>query len=355
MARLVSRVAIAAATSWLVAGCAYNDHFDNRVARYDIASEQARDQMIFTNIVRASRAEPLAFLQLGQINGSNTSVATMGIPSLILGPGLRQSCDLARSPAGSGTAFLASALDKQAVFGANPGATGFTANSLSTTGTTNFNVTPAETKDFYRGLLLTVEPETLAFFLEQGIAPELLFYLFTDKVVEEKGGAINIYSNDPFDPSFGKFQYYVALAMTYGLTAEPEPGSKPKPAKSDTSGKSDKNEQSHNLNGDNGPARSGGSVSIGPRGRRERSSPTNTRCAARTRRRRTRAVTFRDATGKRVEARVVSRSTFSIFQYLGRLVAEGSKAQVFANQACTTSTTSGGRRRGAMAGQDQAA
>ena len=45
-------------------------------------------------------------------------------------------------------------------------------------------------------------------------------------------------------PSFGKFQYYVALAMTYGLTAEPEPGSKPnKPAKSDTSGKSDKNEQ----------------------------------------------------------------------------------------------------------------
>ncbi len=330
MARLVSRVAIAAATSWLVAGCAYNDHFDNRVARYDIASEQARDQMIFTNIVRASRAEPLAFLQLGQINGSNTSVATMGIPSLILGPGLPSKVATGASPAGSGTAFLASALDKQAVFGANPGATGFTANSLSTTGTTNFNVTPAETKDFYRGLLLTVEPETLAFFLEQGIAPELLFYLFTDKVVEEKGGAINIYSNDPFDPSFGKFQYYVALAMTYGLTAEPEPGSKPnKPAKSDTSGKSDKTNNHNSSNGDNEPAQVWrlcfDKSAWAPGAKFADQHPM---CGSNEKTKDPREVTFRDATGKRVEARVVSRSTFSIFQYLGRLVAEGEAGQI---------------------------
>ena len=107
----------------------------------------------------------------------------------------------------------------------------------------DFNMTPAETKDFYRGLLLTVEPETLAFFIEQGIANEMLFYLFTEKVVEEKGGVVNQYVNDPLDPNFEKFQHYVKLAMTYGLTAEPEPGAKRKSAESDKTDKSGKNEQ----------------------------------------------------------------------------------------------------------------
>ena len=86
MGRRISKIAAAAATAALVAGCAYNDHFDNRVDRFDIASEQARDQMILTNIVRASKAEPLAFQSLGQITGSNTSSLQMGLPSLVLGP-----------------------------------------------------------------------------------------------------------------------------------------------------------------------------------------------------------------------------------------------------------------------------
>ena len=327
MARLVSRFAVAAAMSWLVSGCAYNDHFDNRVARYDIASEQARDQMIFTNIVRASLAEPLAFLQLGQINGSNTSTATMGLPSLVLGPqGHAANALFSSSAAAAATHYL----DPQTVFGANPGAAGFTANSMSTTGTTNFNVTPAETKDFYRGLLLTVEPETLAFFLEQGIAPELLFYLFTDKVVEDKAGVINQYSNDPFDPSFGKFQYYVALAMTYGLSAEPEPGSKPnKPANSDTSGKSDKTNNHNSSNGDNQPAQVWrlcfDKSAWAPGAKFADQHPM---CGSQEKTKDPREVTFRDATGKQVKARVVSRSTFSIFQYLGRLVAEGEAGQI---------------------------
>ena len=86
MGRRISKIAAAAATAAFVAGCAYNDHFDNRVDRFDIASEQARDQMILTNIVRASKAEPLAFQSLGQITGSNTSSLQMGLPSLVLGP-----------------------------------------------------------------------------------------------------------------------------------------------------------------------------------------------------------------------------------------------------------------------------
>ncbi len=326
MTRLVPRFAIAAASCWLASGCAYNDHFDNRVARYDIASERARDEMILTNIVRASRAEPLAFLQVGQIIGSNTSSATVGIPSLVLGPTLPSQVASTTNPAGAGTAFLASALDKQAVFGANPGATGFQANSVSTSGSTSFNVTPSETKDFYRGLLLTVEPETLAFFSQQGVARELLFYLFTEKIVEDKGGKITQYRNDPLDSNFPIFQHYVDLAMAYGLSGEPQPVAKAaKPAKAvkPGSGEADKETptaQDWRLCFD----RSAWTPTA-------RAADNHPMCGSREKLANERMVTFRDKNGEVVKLQVFSRSTFSIFQYLGRLVAEGEAGQIKLN------------------------
>ena len=324
MTRFVSRIAVVAAACWLASGCAYNDHFDNRVARYDVASEKARDEMIFTNVIRASRAEPLAFLQFGQIIGSNTSSATMGLPSLVIGP---------TPPSGPGTAIAAGAgaahfLDKQLVFGADPGAAGFTANSIATSGSTTFNITPAETKDFYRGLLLTVEPETLAFFSEQGVANELLFYLFTEKVVEEKGGAINQYVNDPLDPeNFAKFQNYVRLAMMYGLTAEPEPGAKS--AESDKKNKSGKKSNGDDSNADGGDGqdwrlcfdRSAWAPGT-------KFADNHPMCGSRERMADQRIVTFRDAKGQLVKAHVFARSTFSIFQYLGRIVAAGEAGKI---------------------------
>jgi hypothetical protein len=323
MKRLVSRAAIAAASCWLVSACAYNDHFDNRVARLDIASEKARDEMIFTNVIRASRAEPLAFLQVGQITGSNTSAATMGLPSLVLGPS--PPSKIVTTPAtGAAAAFLAGALDKQAVFGANPGAPGFAPNSATVSGSTTFNVTPSETKDFYRGLLLTVEPETLAFFIEQGVATETLFYLFTEKVVEERGGVIHQYLNDPLDPNFDKFQYYVAAAMTYGLASEPVPGAKPaKPAASD---KKDKGESSEAENAAAQDWRLCFDRSAWAPG--TKAADNHPMCGSREKMKDQRIVTYRDAKGQMVKLRVFPRSTFAIFQYLGRIVAAGEAGQI---------------------------
>ena len=225
---------------------------------------------------------------------------------------------------------MTAALDKQAVFGANPGAAGFTANSISTTGSTSFNVTPSETKDFYRGLLLTVEPETLAFFIEQGIASETLFYLFTEKVVEEKGGVVSQYVNDPLDPNFDKFQHYVALAMAYGLIAEPEPGAKAlRSSKSDKTDKSDKTGNGNSSGADSRPAtawrlcfdRSAWAPGT-------KAADNHPMCGSREKTEDPRIVTFRDRKGELVKLRVFPRSTFSIFQYLGRIVAAGEAGAV---------------------------
>ncbi len=108
-------------------------------------------------------------------------------------------------------------------------------NGMTTSGSTSFNVTPSETQDFYQGLLEPVEPQTLALFKEQGIADEILFYLFTQQVIEERQGEAREiqFVNDRLDPSFGGFQHYVELAMRYGLSAEPTPApsraSRPRP------------------------------------------------------------------------------------------------------------------------------
>jgi len=325
MGRRVAKVATAAATALLVASCAYNDHFDNRVDRFDIASEQARDQMILTNIVRASKAEPLAFLQIGKVTGVNSSSNQMGLPSMILGP------NVPAKIAGTTATSFVSSLDKQFVFGANPGASGFAANSLTTSGSTTFDVNPSETKDFYRGLLLTVEPETLAFFVQQGVAPELLFYLFTGKVVEEKAGRVTQYVNDPLDPeSFRGFQHYVELAMTYSIVAEPEPGARAKSS--------------------SGAAKKGGSAKTGGPGDAasqetqaadwrlcfDRSAwgpdtkfaDNHPMCGSHERLANPRMVTFRDRRGELVKLQVFPRSTFAIFEYLGRIIAAGDAGEI---------------------------
>jgi hypothetical protein len=316
MGRRISKIAAMAATAALVAGCAYNDHFDNRVDRFDIASEQARDQMILTNIVRASKAEPLAFQSLGQITGSNTSSLQMGLPSLVLGPNL---------PATGATA-AASHLDKQLVFGANPGASGFLANGMTTSGSTSFNVTPSETQDFYQGLLEPVEPQTLALFKEQGVADEILFYLFTQQVVEERQGQTRQiqFVNDRLDPSFEGFHHYVELAMRYGLSAEPTPGAKPgrsaKAAKADKAGGNDSTSE---------PATDWrlcfNRKAWAPDTPYADNHPL---CGSNEKMKDPRTVTFRDPRGALVTAHVFPRSTFSIFQYLGHIVAAGDAGQI---------------------------
>ncbi len=307
------------------AGCAYNDRVDNRVSTYDIAAERARDEMILTNIIRASHAEPLAFVQLGQVTGSAAASGQLGLPSVVLGP-----------PA---TSAATQVLQQQAVFGANAAAAGFTSNSVAVTGSTLFNVTPSETKEFYQGLLLPVTPQTLEGFVGQGIARELLFYLFTEKIIEEKAGATTVYRNDPNETNFPmpfpgsttpSFQYYVELAWNYGLSAEEDPYDKKRLEKekkgtiyaaSATGNESEKGAKAvwrlcfdpilanpkYPNNGNRPRCRTDDKMP-GPQAPEKEYT-----------------VTFPehpDGSGAKVSLIVQPRSTFAIFQFLGRLVAE---------------------------------
>ena len=282
-----------------LAGCAVTDHFDDRVARYDLAAAQSRDDMILTNIVRASHAEPLSFVQLGQLSGTTQSTATMGLPSLVFG-----------SHAGLPTLF------SDYVFGGLPASgSGFTGNSANIVGTTNFQATPAETKDFYRGLLQEVEPRTLELFIQQGIAREVLFYLFTDRIIEDRGGVKREFRNDPLDPNFPVFQKYVRLAMEYGLSSEPLPGlgTIPDRAVDPDAKKTERWRLCFNrLYMAAGAPPAGNAPFCGSGGAFGDA----------------RTVSFTGHEGARVKLQVLPRSAFAIFQYLGRIVAAGDSGRI---------------------------
>ncbi|MDR3462328.1 MAG: hypothetical protein P4L76_08445 [Beijerinckiaceae bacterium] len=279
--------------------------------RFDVAAEQARDAMILTNIVRASHSEPLSFVQLGKVSGANTSTATVGLPSLLLGP---------LSP------VVATAnLQKDVLFGASAGGgNGYVGNSASTSGSTNFDVSPNETKDFYRGLLTEVEPRTLEFFQEQGMSRELLFYLFTASIVEQRNGHVVETRNDPLSPAFPAFQRSVALAMEYGLSSEPVSSPHAKPAK--TKGANDKQTKSSADDDAQQPWQlcfrrtlvksTLNSGSLSPICGSGQKSPDP------------RSVSFRGGHAEIVKLTVVPRSTFAIFQYLGRILVAGEAGRV---------------------------
>ena len=277
----------AAAASLLVSGCAY-DSFQARVASYDYAAEQARDEMILTNIVRASKSEPLSFMSVSGVHGSGTAAGSVGLPAIVFGP-------------------LQTAAQHQFVFGGGSGAG--SPNALNTSASTSIDVSIPETKDFYQGLLTPVSPRTVAFFTAQGIPREILFYLFTDRLIETKRGVRREIHNDPLASTFEDFQHYVDLAMQYGLSSETieRPGPPPK--------KGEKREERDESRLCFDPLYKAPNVSLkGLQPICGSNAPFHGK---------RNSSTFISRTGEPVGLEIKPRSTFEIFNYLGRLVASG--------------------------------
>jgi hypothetical protein len=283
----------AVAASILVSGCAATDQFQDRVSRYGRAAEQARDEMILTNIIRASRSEPLSFVSVSGIHGSATTTGAVGLPAIVIGP-------------------AQTAAQHQYVFGGGSGSG--SPNAVSSSGSTTIDVSVQETKDFYRGLLTPVSPRTVAFFTAQGIPREILFYLFTDRLIETKHGTRREIRNDPLSPTFEDFKQYVELAMEFGLSSETitsPAGGRSKESKEPKEPREPKEESR---------------LCFDPLFKASKASLTglNPICGSNKHLNIGRNVsTFISRTGEPVSLEIKPRSTFEIFNYLGRLVTAG--------------------------------
>lgn len=186
-----------------VTACAFTDStVDGRYDTINRSTDAARNQAILLNIVRASRAEPLNFVAFSKIGGTTSAGMGIGLPSFIVGPD--------RAPNQKQTSFGNSTLNGSV-----------SANS-------NFDIAILENRDFYSALLTPVDDVTLNFFERQGYPRELLFWLFADSVRVTQGAKTVEFRNEPSEekscetlgPHRWCFVNYVDAAIDTGFRVE---------------------------------------------------------------------------------------------------------------------------------------
>lgn len=172
-------------------GCTIIDGaVSERVLSLNASIDQASNDAVLLNVVRASRAQPLTFVAISRVGGSQQTGMNNGLPSFTFGPDLSIS-------------------QKQYTFGNN---------SVNNQAAGSFDVSHLSSRDFMRGMLVPLTLQEVDFLLKQGVPREVLFNLVVDSIgytLEEKGAPTRRLNriNDPRDPS----AYLVFNRIAYEL------------------------------------------------------------------------------------------------------------------------------------------
>jgi hypothetical protein len=215
--RIVSLFFAAIFLAGSLAGCAV---VDGSVApRSDTVSRNfanARNEAILLNIVRAAHNDPLSFSAISQAIPQMSNGTTLGLPTFMTGSPFcptPTTCTLGTGSPGRGALF-----GNQVV-------------SDNVNVQTQFTLSTQETHDFYNALLRPVDLYIVNFFIRQGYPRELLFWLFADKIKVRRGSFVSgVEYNPPY--SFGCpdaaaaarspecFRDWAEIAVVAGLSVE---------------------------------------------------------------------------------------------------------------------------------------
>ncbi len=177
--------------------CSVADKFSGRAVDYNIQAEQAQQQALLMNIVRASLGRPMQFTTLSTITGTASISGGGGL----LAPFGRHRPPLAATP-----------------------------DQLTLTGTVSggptFTVPVLDTQEFYQGELKPLTGQEYRFFLDEGISPAVLFYLFVEHIELTVAGTTtppqtfeyHNYVNDDFD--LARFEAVADYLLSMGLGIE---------------------------------------------------------------------------------------------------------------------------------------
>jgi hypothetical protein len=195
-------------------GCAIVDQFSGRAVEYNLEAEQAQEQALLLNIIRASLRRPMQFTSLQSITG--TASASGSITGAATGTKQTPYVQLMGLP------IAAAAGTNSAISRILGGTTGATA---SMSGGPTFVVPVLDTQEFYQGILTPIPLQAFDYYLQQGFPPELLFDLFVVKVVVTRldDGTCRQFSFQNSvrdDLQFGQFQAFTDYLIGSGLSAE---------------------------------------------------------------------------------------------------------------------------------------
>jgi hypothetical protein len=188
----------------VLSACAVVDPVHPRSDTIDRSLEQARNESILLNIVRASHQWPLNFTAIAQVSPTAMNQTTLGLPNFLTGP------NPVPLPPG-----------RDVIFDNNSFSNSLTVSS-------NFSISSLNTGTFYNGLLNPVSLHDLNYFIRQNYPRELLFWLFADSVELIKGPATIGFHYDPpndygcarEDPKQRCFREWAEIAVITGLTVE---------------------------------------------------------------------------------------------------------------------------------------
>lgn len=196
---------------------------------YNLQAEQAQEQALLLNVVRASLRRPMQFTGLQSITGTaNASGSvTAGGSSTVQKPLISL---FGLSPPSSST-LVAS------IAGSTIGGTG------TISGGPTFSVPVLDTQEFYQGFLTPISGQLLDLYLQYGYPRDVIFNVMIEKVVIKRLDGecrvevhtpeceMTIRNYAPEDVSLELFQTMIGYLISLGLSTEPiiEPPKKESP------------------------------------------------------------------------------------------------------------------------------
>jgi hypothetical protein len=185
---------VLASCAALLGGCAVIDAgVSDRVLSLNASLDRSSNDTILANIIRASYYQPLSFVGVSKVNGSQSVSLVNGLPTITFGP-------------------HQTVTQHQFIFGSH---------TLNNQASGNFDVAPLATKDFAKGVSVDITLAELSVLLKQGIPRDLLYSLALDSIeFTDKGGVRRAFKNEPSDPTYEDFRSAILVLIAWGFSIE---------------------------------------------------------------------------------------------------------------------------------------
>jgi hypothetical protein len=225
------KACIAAPIFFCLAACAVVDQYSGRAVVYNLQAEQAQEQALLLNVVRASLRRPMQFTGLQSITGTASASGSLtgGATSTVQKP-LISAFGLA--PPNSST--VVASLLASTVGG-----------TASVSGGPTFSVPVLDTQEFYQGFLNPISGQVFDLYLQFGYPRDVLFNLMIEKMIIKRLDGecraevhtpeceVTIRNYAPEDVSLKLFQSVIGYLIRLGLSTEPIIEVSKKPSSSD--------------------------------------------------------------------------------------------------------------------------
>jgi hypothetical protein len=164
------RIVLGGGAGLLLAGCAIMDYqLEPRAGVINHQTDNARNNEILLNIVRASYSQPLNFVPISKASGTQTTDLKVGLPTFTLGPAQTIS-------------------QKQFQF---------SSNSWDNSSNGSFDSAPLASHDFYANMMSPIALEIGSALIHMGYSRELVMNTLISAIRVQDGSEVHELRNDP--------------------------------------------------------------------------------------------------------------------------------------------------------------